>query len=301
MGVAEAGREERPVQVLHAGPLRVPVELLGRRHEAGVEEAAPERGAVAVEHAERDPLPQRRSRRRRSGARSRSRGTSRARPRTGSCPGAGSPLKTAWWNTVWNAAQNRVRPARSRTSCGARAANASRVSPSTSSLVRTRRVGSLGDDLGHPDVVALAPQVGEQALVRGLAHVVALLERPRRQLADHVAGVERGAQAGQPAQPPDGLDVGRDRVLDARVLDLDRDPAGGGAARRGPGRSTPRRTARGRSRRRRGRPARPARPRSRPRRRPRSSRSSAPGAGPGPAGPRAASRPAGSSRAGRPS
>src|SRR3954454_15638735 len=84
----------------------------------------------------------------------------------------------------------------------------------------------LGDDLGHEDERVVAVLAGQRAVVGRLELVVELLGDALAQLVGDLAAVEAGGQPREQLEHhPHVLHVGADDVLDARVLDLDRDVA----------------------------------------------------------------------------
>ena len=88
----------------------------------------------------------------------------------------------------------------------------------------TRPVESRRDHVGHVDVRVVAVVVGEHLLVAGLEPVVELLDQALFDLRHHVVGIEPAeALLQQRAEHAGVLEVGRDRLVDAGVLDLDGD------------------------------------------------------------------------------
>ena len=82
----------------------------------------------------------------------------------------------------------------------------------------------LVDDVGHVDERVAAVEVGEQPLVLRLEAVVDLLGEAGPQLLDERPGLEAGEQHPHQADEEVAVvEVGLDRLVDARVLDLDGD------------------------------------------------------------------------------
>ncbi len=140
-----------------------------------------------------------------------------------------------------------ARPARRVPRRAARRASASgrAVEPLRDQHLRRR-----GDHGRHVQVLAVGELGGEGALVVGLGAVVELLQRARPQLAHHRPRVEPGHdQREQPREPLEHPQVRVQRLVGARVLDLDGDrPPAARSAPGAPGRCWRRRWARRRTR-----------------------------------------------------